>query len=265
MAILNVTPDSFFDGGRYDAPAAALARAKQAVIEGAHLLDVGAESTRPGSDPVTPAQQIERLRPVLAALRDYPLPVSVDTTSGEVAAEALRLGAVIVNDVSGGRDDPTLLDAAARAGAAVVLMHRRGTARTMQTDVSYDDLLGEVGGWLATSCGLAVEAGVPPEYQAVDAGIGFGKSARGCLELLAATAELGRRLHRPVLVGASRKSFLGKALGQEGEERLGGSVGVAAACAWLGAAILRVHDVALTRQAVDAAWAMRSAATGGPP
>ncbi len=260
MAILNVTPDSFFDGGRYAAVDAAVARAWAVVEEGADLLDVGGESTRPGSAGVTPADELARVLPVLRALRAgrYPLPVSIDTSRAEVAAAAVELGAVIVNDVTGGTREPAILEVAARSGAAVVLMHMRGTPRTMQADVRYDDLVSEVAAFLRAACASATAAGVPVERQAIDPGIGFGKSPEGCLELIARLDELAA-LGRPILLGASRKSFLGKRFGHAPDDRLVGSAVVAAAAVERGAAVVRVHDVAATRQAVDVAAALRQA------
>lgn len=260
MAILNVTPDSFFDGGHHEG-SAALQRAWQAVQDGADLLDIGGESTRPGAATVPLDVELARVIPVVEALvaADYPLPISVDTRHGEVARRALQAGAVIINDVSGGTHDPALLAHAAEHGAAVVLMHMRGTPRTMQRHVAYDDLMAEVTDHLLRCCGAATAAGVPAEHQAVDPGIGFGKSAEGCLQLLGSVARL-RDLGRPVLIGASRKSFLGKAFGHEGDDRLVGSAVVAALAAWQQAGIVRVHDVAATRMAIDVAEGIGRAA-----
>ncbi len=259
MGILNVTPDSFFDGGRYVDVAAAVARAWSMALEGAGVLDIGAESTRPGSDGVPPAAQLDRLLPVLRALADpsgprgpFPLPISVDTTSSVVAAGALAAGACIVNDVTGGRADPRILQVAADAGAAIVLMHMRGTPRDMQQHTEYDDLVEEVAAALQERCEAACAAGVPPEHQAIDPGIGFSKTPEGCVELIGRLAEL-RRLGRPILLGASRKSFLGRRFGLEGDGRLHGSVAAAVLGLAQGAEILRVHDVAATAAAIQVA------------
>ena len=261
MAILNLTPDSFFDGGRHDGPDAAVARAWAAVDEGADVLDVGGESTRPGAAPVSEAEELRRVLPVIRRLRDadYPLPISVDTVRSRVAQEALKAGAVIVNDVSGGRHDPALLGVAAEAGAAVVLMHMRGTPRTMQRDVQYDDLLRSVIDHLDACCVAADEAGVPAAHQAVDPGIGFGKSAQGSISLIARLGELAC-LERPILLGASRKSFLGAAFDHQGDDRLVGSLVAAAVGVQQGASLLRVHDVRATRLAVDVAHGIAEAA-----
>lgn len=259
MAILNVTPDSFFDGGRYAALDDAVARA-WAVAEHADVLDVGGESTRPGADPVSEAEELARVVPLIAALAaaDYPRPISIDTTRAAVAAGALEAGACIVNDVTGGRREPALLTAAADAGAAVVLMHMRGTPRTMQRDVRYADLLRDVRDHLAERCAAATAAGVPAERQCVDPGIGFGKSPQGNLDLL---GNLGafESLERPVLVGASRKSFLGALFGQHEDARREGSLAVAAVAGFTGASVLRVHDVAETRRVVDVAAGLAAA------
>jgi dihydropteroate synthase len=262
MGILNVTPDSFFDGGRYQGLDLALRRARQVLDEGADILDVGGESTRPGSQEISVDEELNRVLPVVRALREqggrYPLPVSIDTSRAEVAAAALQAGAEVVNDVSGGLREPELLSVAARHGAGLVLMHMRGRPETMQEQLDYDDLPGEVLQALRACCAAADGAGVPPEHQAVDPGIGFGKSAAGCLELL---AELRRfsELDRAVLVGASRKSFLGASFGHEGEDRLHGSAYVAGHAAMQGASIVRVHDVYPTRLAVDVAVGIRDA------
>ena len=260
MAILNVTPDSFSDGGLYRQVDAAVARAWEAVAEGADLLDLGGESTRPGSVGISERQELDRVLPVLAALgaadRPYPIPISIDTSRAEVARAALREGACIVNDVTAGEREPDLLRAVADAGAAVVLMHMRGTPRTMQGDVRYNDLVGDVAGYLEVRCEAATAAGIPACRQAIDPGIGFGKSPGGCLQLLARLDRFAA-LERPVLIGASRKSFLGHLFDQQPGERLSGSIGAAVVAALRGASIVRVHDVAATRGAVDLAAAVR--------
>ena len=262
MAVLNVTPDSFSDGGRYDRVDAAVARAWEVVDEGADLLDLGGESTRPGSAGVSERQELDRVLPVLAALaaseRPYPLPISIDTSRAAVARGALLAGACIVNDVTAGEREPAILRVAADAGAAVVLMHMRGTPRTMQGNVSYDDLVGEVAGYLAARCDAATAAGIPVGRQAIDPGIGFGKSPEGCLRLLAGLHRFAG-LERPVLVGASRKSFLGRLFDQQPGHRLSGSVAAAVTAVDRGASIVRVHDVAATRAGVDVAAAVRDA------
>ena len=261
MAILNVTPDSFFDGGRYDGLDRAQRRAWAVVEEGADLLDVGGESTRPGAAEVGEDEEARRVVPLVEALvsAGYPLPISLDTTRAAIVRAGLAAGAVIVNDVSGGLREPAVLKAAAEAGAAVVLMHMRGTPRTMQADVRYDDLIDDVIDHLRACCASASAAGVPADHQAIDPGIGFGKSPEGCLELIAGLDRLAV-LGRPILLGASRKSFLLHAFGQEGEDRMVGSVVAAAVGVARGASILRVHDVRSTRLAVDVAAGLAEAA-----
>jgi dihydropteroate synthase len=244
MGIVNVTPDSFADGGRYLDPAAAVAHGLELAAEGADLLDVGGESTRPGAADVEEAVELERVLPVvegLAAATD--VPISIDTRKAAVADAALATGAAMVNDVSAGRDDPDLLGVAAEAGAAVVLMHMQGTPATMQDDPRYGDVLAEVEAFLRERCAAAEAAGVAWEALVVDPGIGFGKRDEHNYALLGGLARL-TRLGHPVLVGTSRKGFIGRALDLPVGERLEGS---AAAVVWAverGARIVRVHDVA---------------------
>jgi dihydropteroate synthase len=259
MGILNVTPDSFSDGGRYLEPDAAIARGRELFAQGADLLDVGAESTRPGSAPVAADEQIRRLDPVLRALAREPGAVlSVDTRSPEVAARALELGAHAINDVSA-LGDAGMPAVVAAAGAGLVLMHMRGTPATMQSDLRYDDVVAEVAAYLRQRAGLAAAAGIDPQCIALDPGIGFGKSAEQSLRLLACVDALGA-LGRPVLVGSSRKSFLARLLGDAPpDRRLEASLAAAALAAFLGARILRVHDVAETVRVVKVAEAARAA------
>lgn len=258
MGILNVTPDSFSDGGRHLEPGDALERARRMVEEGADVVDVGGESTRPGAEPVDAAAEWERLAPVLRGLESLSVPVSVDTTKGEVAARALEAGAAIVNDVSGLRFEPAIADLAAGTGAGLVLMHMRGEPRTMQEDTDYDDLVGQVRDFLGRALGTAVERGCDPRQVVLDPGIGFGKSARDNLRLLARSGDFGVE-GRPVLMGPSRKSFIGAALDLPVGER---AVASAAACVVSlvrGARIFRVHDVRQARRSLDMAAAILSA------
>ncbi len=259
MGILNVTPDSFSDGGRYLDPDAAIARGRELFAQGADLVDLGAESTRPGAAPVPPAEQVRRLEPVLRALaRESGAVLSVDTRSAEVAAAALALGAHVINDVSG-LGDPDMAAAVAPSGAGLVLMHMRGTPETMQRDLRYDDVVAEVAAHLGRCLERAGRAGVAAERVALDPGIGFGKSAEQSLRLLARTDDLAA-LGRPLLVGASRKSFLARLLGDAPpERRLEASLAAATVAALLGARILRVHDVAETHRALRVADAARAA------
>lgn len=259
MGIVNVTPDSFADGGRCLDPAAAVRHARALVAEGADLLDVGAESTRPGADPVPAEVERARLLPVLERLLpEAPCPVSVDTSKPEVAEAALALGAHMVNDVTGLAAGPAIARLCARHGAALALVHMRGTPRTMQVDPRYDDLLGEVRAALARAVALAETAGVDPEAVCVDPGLGFGKTAAHNLTLLRRLDAL-RPLGRPILVGPSRKSFIGAVLDVGPEERLEGTLAACSMAVAAGAHILRVHDVCAVRRAARVAEAIRDA------
>lgn len=261
MGVLNVTPDSFSDGGRWLDPAAAIARGRALLAEGADLLDVGAESTRPGAAPVGAAEQVRRLAPVIEGLAGAPL--AVDTASAEVAADALARGACVVNDITA-LGDPAMAGVVARAGAGLVLMHMRGTPRTMQDDPRYDDVIAEVRDHLAQRLAVAAAAGIAPEQVALDPGLGFGKTVAHNVALLAATRALAA-LGRPVLVGASRKSFLGRLTGEaDPERRLEASLAAAVVAALDGARIVRVHDVAATVRALAVADAVRAARGEAP-
>jgi dihydropteroate synthase len=258
MGVVNVTPDSFSDGGRYLEPGAAVAHARRLLAEGADLLDLGAESTRPGAPPVGPAEQIRRLAPVLEALAGEPAAcVAVDTASAEVAAYALGRGARIVNDVTA-LADPGMAPLAAASGAGLVLMHMAGTPATMQRDPRYGDVAREVGGWLAGRLTAAATAGIAPEAVALDPGIGFGKTVEHNLQLLARLGELAGT-GRPLLVGLSRKNFIGKTLDLPVDQRLEGGLAAAAVAVFLGARVVRTHDVAATVRAVRMADALRAA------
>jgi dihydropteroate synthase len=244
MGVLNVTPDSFSDGGRYLDHQAAVAHGLALAAEGADLLDVGGESSRPGAIYVDERTELDRVLPVIEALAGaVDVPISIDTRKSRVARAALAAGAGMVNDVSAGRDDPDLLGVAAGAGAAVVLMRMQGTPATMQDDPRYGDVLAEVEAFLQERLVVAEAAGVPGEALVVDPGIGFGKRDEHNYALLGGLARLARLGH-PVLVGTSRKGFIGRALDLPVGERLEGS---AAAVVWAverGARIVRVHDVA---------------------
>ena len=261
MGIVNVTPDSFSDGGRYLDPAAAIQRGHELLAEGADILDLGAESTRPGSAPVAAAEQWRRLEPVLLCLREErpDAVLSIDTRDASVAERALDAGVRIVNDVSA-LTDPAMARVVARTGAGLVLMHMRGTPETMQRDTAYADVIAEVAAFLRERLACAEAAGVPRECVAFDPGIGFGKSAEGSLQLLARLAELVA-LGQPVLVGASRKSFLARLTGDEGPPagRLPASLAAAALAVFEGAHLLRVHDVAATLRVARIAEAARAA------
>ncbi|HSD27269.1 MAG TPA: dihydropteroate synthase [Vicinamibacteria bacterium] len=263
MGIVNVTPDSFADGGRYLDPAAAVRQARGLAAEGADLLDVGAESTRPGSPGVPAGEERARLLPVLERLlEDPPCPVSVDTSKPEVAEAALALGAHMVNDVTGLRGGPELAHVCAAHGAGLTVMHMRETPRTMQADPRYDDLIGEVRAALANAVATAEAAGVAPESLCVDPGIGFGKTVAHNLTLLK-RLDAFRPLGKPILVGPSRKSFIGVLLdGLPPAERLEGTLAACVMAAMAGAHIVRVHDVAAVRRAVRVAEAIRDAVPG---
>jgi len=243
MGVLNVTPDSFSDGGMYLDPGRAIEHAHRMVEEGADLIDVGGESTRPGSEPVSLDEELRRIRPLLRPLVDQlPVPLSVDTYKADVAAVALAEGVDLINDISGLGMDPRMAPVVAEAGAGLVLTHIRGTPRTMQADPQYDDLLGEVREYLRERILLAEAHGVHPEAIAVDPGIGFGKRLEHNLLLLKSLSEL-QVLKKPLLVGPSRKSFIGKILDLPVEERLEGTAAAVAIAIWQGAHIVRVHDI----------------------
>jgi len=243
MGVLNVTPDSFSDGGRFFDSAAAVAQAAKLADEGADIIDVGAESTRPGSDRVSPTEQIARLRDVLPAVAALGPVISIDTTSAKVAKFALDAGAAVINDVSAGRDDPELLGLAARRNAPVVLMHMLGEPKTMQADPRYDDVVAEVRGFLAERLAAAAEAGVATQRCIIDPGIGFGKRLEHNLALLAGVRAL-TGLGCPVLIGPSRKRFIGELTGRDDPaDRLGGTIAACLAAWRAGASIFRVHEV----------------------
>lgn len=255
MGIVNVTPDSFSDGGRHLDPDAAAARVRQLAAEGADLVDLGAESTRPGSAPVPPDVQLARLMPVFERLAGAPpLPISVDTSSAAVAARALEAGAVVVNDVTALRD-AGMAELVAATGAGVVLMHLRGTPATMQDAPRFGDPSREVAAWLEVRLRAAERAGIAPAQIVLDPGIGFGKTAAHSLELLARLEELAP-LGRPLLIGVSRKSFLGQGGALPPAERLEGGLAATAIAIYLGARVVRTHDVAATVRAVRIAEAI---------
>jgi dihydropteroate synthase len=262
MGVLNVTPDSFSDRGRYADPGAALERALAMIDEGADVIDIGGESTRPGSTIVSPEEEIARVRPVLERLVPISsVPVSIDTRKTEVARIALDLGAAILNDVSGLRVDPAggggheRARLAAEHHAGLVLMHMQGTPQTMQDDPRYDDVLGEVKGFLFDAARRAEEAGVAREAIALDPGIGFGKAAEHSMALLRGTGELAAAGY-PILVGVSNKSVFGKLFGLALEDRLEAGLAAAVACVLRGARIVRTHDVRATARALRVAEAL---------
>jgi dihydropteroate synthase len=255
VGVVNVTPDSFSDGGLFLEPEDAVAHAHRMIAEGAALVDIGGESTRPGSRGVSLGEELRRVEPVLEALQG--LPVSIDTSKALVARRALGLGALMVNDVTALRADPELAGVVAEEDAYLCLMHMLGEPRTMQDDPRYEDVVSEVCAFLEERLAFAVEAGIPEERICLDPGIGFGKTVEHNLELLARLDDLVA-LGRPVLVGASRKRFLGRVLGDQ--EALTGPVSAGVAVAVLayerGASLFRVHDVREHVEALAAAQAV---------
>ena len=254
MGVVNVTPDSFSDGGVNLDPRAAVASARRMLAEGAAIVDIGGESTRPGSAPVTAEEELGRVVPVLEGLEG--VPVSIDTSKAEVAARALQLGAELVNDVTALRGDSALAGVVADAGAYLCLMHMRGEPRTMQDDPGYDDVVVEVARFLEERLAFAVAQGIPEEAICLDPGIGFGKTVEHNFELLRRLGEL-TALGRPILVGISRKSSLGKIMGNPDAKTgsTAASVGAAVLAYERGASIFRVHDV---REHVEALTAARA-------
>jgi len=271
VGVLNTTPDSFSDGGRFVGEGervnveAAVDAAAGLLRDGAHVLDVGGESTRPGAGPVAAALEIDRTAPVVEALaKRFDAPISIDTRKAAVAASALEAGARVVNDVSGLAFDPDLADVTARGGAVLILGHARGTPETMQRDPHYTDTLEEVTAELGDAVARARAAGVPDERLVVDPGIGFGKRLEDNLVLLALPGRLREALGLPVLVGPSRKGFLGALTG---DPPAGRDVASAAACAvavFAGADAVRVHDAASASRAVAVAVAIRDARRAAP-
>lgn len=259
MGILNLTPDSFSDGGEFSTPEGAVERGERMVAEGAGIVDVGGESTRPGADRVDPAEELDRILPVVTRLASrLSVPISIDTRKARVARAALAAGASIVNDVSALGFDPEMVDVVAESGAGVVLMHMRGSPLDMQERAQYQDVVGEVVSELRRAVARAETGGIRREAIVVDPGIGFAKTATHSLRLLGRLERLGE-LGLPILVGPSRKSFLGEVLNVPPRQR---AVGTAAACVLAyrgGARIFRVHDVTATREALAVASAVEEA------
>ncbi|MFZ1731729.1 MAG: dihydropteroate synthase [Bacteroidota bacterium] len=254
MGILNITPDSFSDGGVFQHVDAAVARALEMEREGADIIDVGGESTRPGALEISAAEEMDRVLPVVEAIRlRSDLPISIDTRHADVASAAIDAGADIINDVSALRHDPLMKNAAARLGVPVVLMHMQGTPATMQLQPAYENIMEEVILFFNERIANCREAGI--ERIVLDPGIGFGKTVAHNLELLRELSQL-RRFEYPVLVGTSRKSFIGALTGAEVQDRLAGSIASNVIAYLNGARILRVHDVKATRDAIDVASAI---------
>lgn len=260
MAILNITPDSFSDGGKILSVDDALRRAEAMIAEGAGLLDIGGESTRPGSSRVSDEEETRRVVPVIRAIAArFDIPVSVDTTKSSVADAALSEGAEIINDISGLRFDPAIADLAARTGAGLVLMHSRGEFDSLHAQPPVNNILSEVSSGFARSINTAIERGVRPGSIALDVGIGFGKTVDQNLELLAKLDKLAAEYPEyPMLVGASRKSFIGAVMGGATPlSRVNGSIAAAVIAVWNGADMVRVHDVREAAEALCVADAVR--------
>jgi len=250
MGIVNVTPDSFSDGGQFLDPAAAIAHGLQLAAEGADLLDIGGESTRPGSESVGADEELRRVMPVIEGLREQTrLPLSIDTSKAAVAQEALDAGAEVINDITGLTGDDQMLSVAARAGCGVCAMHMRGTPRNMQERPAYWNVVAEVVEYLAERRDALTAAGVEQERIALDPGIGFGKTLEHNLALLRHARDL-HALGCPILIGHSRKRFIADVLGDAETDRTAGTIGVALSLAEQGVQILRVHDVGAVRQAL---------------
>jgi dihydropteroate synthase len=268
MGVVNVTPDSFSDGGTFEEPLAAVAHARRLAGEGAAIIDVGGESTRPGADPVPAAAELRRVLPVVEGIAGLglPLQISIDTMKAAVAERALDAGATYVNDVTAFRHDPDLAGLVADRGVDCCLMHMLGEPRTMQRDPRYDDVVADVKAFLEERMAAAVAAGVPEERIQLDPGIGFGKNIDHNLELLRRLDELVA-LGRPLVLGTSRKSFLGKITGRDVTERVHGTTATCVLALERGARVFRVHDVAAVADAlaVAAATLLRVPVTAPPP
>ncbi len=258
MGILNVTPDSFHDGGRYLDAGTAVARAREIAAAGAGIIDVGGESTRPGAEPVSVDDELKRVIPVIEAIAADPgVRVSVDTSKAEVATAALRAGAAMINDVTALAGDPGMADVAAAAGCPVCLMHMQGEPRTMQADPQYNDVIADISGFFKERIGFAESSGIRRENLILDPGIGFGKTLEHNLEILRRLDEFGA-LGLPLLIGVSRKRFIGIILDDDGTGgRLPGTIAANLAAFGHGARIFRVHDVAENYQALKVAAAIR--------
>ena len=255
MGVVNVTPDSFSDGGQWLDPVAAIAHGRELIAQGAAILDIGGESTRPGAEPVTEAEELRRVLPVLEGLAGAGARLSVDTSKAAVAAAAIRAGATIVNDVTALRGDPAMAEVVARSDCDVCLMHMLGEPRTMQRDPRYEDVVNEVKAFLQERVAFAVAAGIAERRVWLDPGIGFGKTIDHNLELLSRLEEIAA-LGRPVVVGTSRKSFLGTIAGRpDAADRVPGTIATNVLALARGASVFRVHDVAQARDGLVVAAA----------
>ncbi len=261
MGVLNVTPDSFSDGGRYLDSGAAVKHALEMVEEGADLIDIGAESSRPGAEPVSEAEELHRLIPVVQEVcRHVSVPVSVDTTKAAVARAAIEAGAAVVNDISAGQADPAMTGVVAETGAGLVLMHRQGTPQTMQRAPQYGSVVDDVRDFLRGRMQAAEQAGIAAEQILLDPGIGFGKNLEHNLTLLAGL-DAFQSLGRPILVGVSRKAFIGEVLGRRTDDRLMGTAAAVAAALLRGARMVRVHDVKAMQDVVRMIHAIQTRTT----
>ncbi len=258
MGILNVTPDSFSDGGRFVDPVAAVDQAQKMIAEGADIIDIGGESTRPGVPYINEEEEIVRIRPIVEALgKRTDIPLSIDTRKAAVAQVALDLGVAIVNDVSALQDDSRMAQVIEESGAGVVLMHRQGHSATMQDAPHYEDVVEEVKNFLAKRVALAQSMGIPSDRIIVDPGIGFGKTCKHNFRILANLGEF-LELNQPLLVGLSRKGFIGELTGKPVAEREMGNAAAIAIAVWQGTHILRVHDVGAMKDAIRVAQALRN-------
>jgi dihydropteroate synthase len=252
MGIVNVTPDSFSDGGQFFDPAAAIAQALQLVAEGADLLDIGGESTRPYAVPITAAEELRRVLPVVKKLAaEVQIPLSIDTSKAAVARAAIEAGAEIINDITGLTGDPAMVDLAIETGVGVCAMHMQGTPQTMQDNPTYKDIVGEIRDYLRERRDALISAGVSRERICLDPGIGFGKTHEHNITLMRHCFEF-HELGCPLLVGHSRKGFLGKLIGDKEADRTNATVGAALGLAVQGVQIVRVHDVRPVREALVA-------------
>jgi dihydropteroate synthase len=258
MGVLNVTPDSFSDGGQFLDPGAAIDRAQQMIEEGADVIDIGGESTRPGAFYVGEEEEIRRIRPIFNVLgKHINIPLSIDTRKAAVAQVALDLGAVIVNDVSALQDDLHMAKLVKKSDAGVVLMHRQEHSIAMQRAPHYDDVVDEVKAFLAERVSMAQSMGIPADHIIVDPGIGFGKTLNHNLKILANIGEF-LQLGQPVLIGLSRKAFIGELTGKPVDDREMGNAAALTTAVWQGAHILRVHDVGAMNDAIRVAQALRN-------
>ncbi len=250
MGILNVTPDSFSDGGQHDDPQAAIDLGRQMAAEGADIIDVGGESTRPYSTPVSNAEEISRVLPVIRQLAEQiSIPISIDTSKAAVAAAAIEAGAEIINDVTGLEGDPDMAEVARQSGVGVCVMHMQGTPQTMQDNPQYEDVVEEIAAYLVQRRQWCLDLGIEFDRICLDPGIGFGKTHEHNLTLLRATRRFVR-LGSPILIGHSRKGFIGKLLGDKAADRTAATIGVSLAVAAAGAHVIRVHDVKQTVEAL---------------